>query len=224
MSHVAKPARTGTARMVAITAIIIWFAAAVIAGCLHLVNEPGRPPIVLASFIVLPIIGFLVAYAASGAFRAFAMGISLTLLIESHLWRFVGIGFIYGWLAGNLAAGFAIPAGVGDVVVAAGSLALLPGLLRGAPSRQWLLLWNVVGLADLIAAIVLGLLFSNSAFGVLASGTPTTARMVTFPVSLIPTFFVPLFILIHLLLFRRIASIALVKGQPQRSEPAVAGR
>jgi hypothetical protein len=56
-------------------------------------------------------------------------------------------------------------------------------------------------IAGLIAALVLGV----SAAGALGAGTPTAAWMVTFPISLIPTFFVPLFILVHLLIFRRLA-------------------
>jgi hypothetical protein len=36
--------------------------------------------------------------------------------------------------------------------------------------------------------------------------------MVTFPVSLIPTFFVPLFLLVHLLLFRRLSRNRLEGG------------
>jgi hypothetical protein len=36
--------------------------------------------------------------------------------------------------------------------------------------------------------------------------------MVTFPISLIPTFFVPLFIMMHLLTFKRIADLRRERG------------
>jgi hypothetical protein len=193
------------ARMATVAAIVIWFSAAAFAGFLGWVNEPGRPPVVLASFVFVPILTFLTAYASSRPFRAFTDRISLALLVGSNIWRFVGIGFVYGWLTGRLAAGFALPAGIGDIIVAVGCVALLPSLLRGARPRGWLLIWNWIGLADLIAAIVLGMLYSNSAVGALGAGTPTTAWMVGFPISLVPTFFVPLFILVHLLIFRRLA-------------------
>ncbi len=59
---------------------------------------------------------------------------------------------------------------------------------------------------DLVSALTMGLLFSESALGLLHTAASNTTLMVTFPVSLIPTFFVPLFLLVHLLIFRRIGT------------------
>jgi hypothetical protein len=202
-SDVADPRRQP--RTFAVLAVVVWFAAASIAGVLGLVNEPGRPPLVLAGFIALPIAGFVAVYLASRAFRGFLQGISLTLLVGSHLWRFVGIGFVIGWLTGHLPAGFAVPEGFGDIVAAAGALVLIRGLRNGTASRGWLLAWNVFGLIDLVSAIVMGVLYSNSALGALTDGTVTTQALVTFPVNLIPNFFVPLFLLLHALTFKKIA-------------------
>ena len=53
----------------------------------------------------------------------------------------------------------------------------------------------------------MGVLYSNGPLGVLSAGTVTTRLMVTFPVSLIPTFFVPLFLLLHALTFKRIVNL-----------------
>jgi hypothetical protein len=78
-------------------------------------------------------------------------------------------------------------------------------LRKGTASPHHVLAWNVFGLLDLLAAISTGMLYSNSSLGVLVRGGVTTERMSTFPVSLIPTFFVPLFILVHLLIFKRLA-------------------
>ncbi len=199
--------RIAVARQWTIVALGAWFVAAVAAGALGLVNQPGRPPGVLAAFLALPILGFVLAYATSPTFRAFGDTIPLTLLVGSHLWRFVGLGFLVAWLAGALPAGFAIPEGFGDVVAAAGALALLPRVRDGAASRGWLLAWNAFGMLDLLSAITVGVLFSESAVGVLHTATSNTTLMVTFPVSLIPTFFVPLFLLVHALTFRRVTRL-----------------
>jgi hypothetical protein len=51
-------ARVRMARRLSILAVAGWFAAACIAGALGIVNEPGRPPLVLAGFLALPILGF----------------------------------------------------------------------------------------------------------------------------------------------------------------------
>jgi len=42
-------------------------------------------------------------------------------------------------------------------------------------------LWNVIGLADRIAAIVFGALYSDSAIGVLRTDASTTDLMVSLP-------------------------------------------
>ena len=213
-------------RTLTIVAIAAWFAAAFLGGVLDVVNQPGRPPTVLLGFLVVPTAGFIAAYLMSPRFRAFANGLPLTLLVGSHLWRFVGVGFVIGWMVGALPGGFGIPEGVGDIVAALGALLLLPGLMKGRAPRGWLLAWNTFGLVNLVSAIVMGLLYSESALGVLSPGTPTTRLMVTFPVSLIPTFFVPLFILLHLLTFKRIGDVASprasveARGGERRPAPA----
>ena len=203
------------ARTITIVLLGFWFAAAAVAS---FQGFPNESPFGLWSFVALPFFGFVFAYFMSRTFRRFANAISLVLLVGAHVWRFVGIGFIYAWLTGRLAAGFAIPAGIGDIIVAAGSLALLPALRRGSASRRFLLLWNVIGLADLIAAIALGALYSQSSSGPVQPGPNSTSLMTAFPISLIPTFFVPLFILVHLLVFKRIVGRAdLAEGQGKRA-------
>jgi len=193
-------------RNLTVSALAGWFAAACAAGVMGSINEPTRPPLVLLAFVAVPIVGFALAYLASRSFRAFADGLSLTLLVGSHLWRFVGLGFVIAWLMGSLPAGFGIPEGFGDIIAAAGALVLLPALRRGTASRGWLLAWNTWGFIDLLSAITMGVLYSNGPLGLLSAGTVTTRLMVTFPVSLIPTFFVPLFLLLHALTFRKIAT------------------
>jgi len=211
------------ARTLTVLAVVAWFVAAFVAGLRDVVNQPGRPPLILLGFVVIPILGFLAAYLISASFRRFADGISVTWLIGSHLWRLVGLGFVIGWLRGDLPAGFGIPEGFGDIIAALGALALLPALRRGETPRGWLLAWNIWGFLDLLSAIAMGLMYSESRLGILSAPTANTRLMVTFPVSLIPTFFVPLFLLVHALLFKRIAGMkAGASGsrlEPRRTDP-----
>jgi hypothetical protein len=199
--------RIGAARRLTILAVGAWFVAAFVAGALGVVNEPGRPPLALAGFLGVPILGFVLAYLASPSLRAFSQTIPLSLLVGSHLWRFVGLGFVIAWLAGALPAGFGIPEGFGDIIAAVGALILLPQVRKGTARRGWLLAWNTFGLLDLVSAITMGVLFSDGPAGLLHTPTASTALMVTFPVSLIPTFFVPLFMLVHALTFRRVGRL-----------------
>jgi hypothetical protein len=208
-------------RNLTVLALAGWLAAACVAGVMGVFVEPDRV-LVLLGFIALPSAGFVAAYFTSASFRAFADGVSLTLLVGSHLWRFVGLGFVVAWMYGLLPAGFAIPEGFGDVLAAAGALALLPGLRRGTASRGWLLAWNTWGFVDLVSAITMGLLYSNGPLGILTAGGVSTRLMVTFPVSLIPTFFVPLFLLLHALTFKRIAHLG--AASPRGHAVASAGQ
>ena len=56
---------------------------------------------------------------------------------------------------------------------------------------------------DLISAVSLGVAHSRSSLGVLA-GAVTTDAMARYPLSIIPTFFVPLALLLHFVVRRRI--------------------
>jgi hypothetical protein len=189
----------------AVLGVALWLTAATVAGWTGSFDRPHRPPFELLGFVVLPVVIAETAFLLSRPVRAFAESLSLTWLVGSHVWRFVGLGFLVGWYRGALPAGFAIPEGVGDIVAAIGALALARQLSRGPVPRSWLLAWNVFGLLDLLGAIALGVLYSSGPMGLLASVDGATTRpMITFPVSLIPSFFVPLFIALHLLTFTRL--------------------
>ena len=199
------PSRFSTVGAVTGLALLVWLVAAIVGATTGLVNRPGQPPVILLSFIVVPIALGVVSYRLSPSLRAWTDRLSLTWMVGLHTWRFVGFGFVAAWLFGKLPGGFAIPEGLGDAVAAAGAVALLPSLRRGTVSGTWLLVWNTFGLVDLLSALMVGVFYSNGPLGVLSRGGITTELMVTFPVSLIPTFLVPLFILLHLLTFARLA-------------------
>jgi hypothetical protein len=73
---------------------------------------------------------------------------------------------------------------------------------RPFPYRTFIV-WNVLGSLDLVSAMTLGVLASASPVGILA-GDVTTRLMGQFPLSLIPTFFVPLLLILHLICFARV--------------------
>jgi len=214
-------AQSSVVRRASVLTLLVWLVAAIVAGATGLVTEPNRPPLILLVFIAVPIAIGVVAYGLSASLRAWTDGFSLTWLVGLHVWRFVGFGFILAWTLGRLPAGFAFPEGLGDVAAAAGALALLPGLRRGTASRAWLLAWNTFGLIDLVSALTVGVLYSNSPVGVLGRGGITTELMVTFPVSLIPTFFVPLCILLHLLTFARLTRQPRMVGNADATRAAI---
>ncbi len=119
--------------------------------------------------------------------------------------------FLVNYFQGQMPGGFALPAGIGDILVA---LAVVPLALaishRTHGVEKWFLAWNIFGLVDLIVAVSTGILHSPSSFGTLVGAGLTTLMMSQFPLSMVPTFFVPLFILLHLLALARRSE---VKGE-----------
>jgi hypothetical protein len=134
----------------------------------------------------------LVAYWRIQPFRAFIEEVDTRVLIGLHLARFVGFYFLYLSARGQLPARFAIPAGWGDIVVAVGALTLL-----FFPAPRLLLLWNAVGLIDILFVVFSAArqLFTNRALM-----TPFTEL----PLSFLPTLVVPLIIASHCILFLRL--------------------
>jgi len=57
-------------------------------------------------------------------------------------------------------------------------------------------IWNLLGILDLVVAVSFGALCFGFVSGLV--GTVTTAPMAQLPLMLIPVYFVPLFIMLHL--------------------------
>lgn len=186
-------------------ALTLWFVFALVMGASgQYVSGTGKPPLLLGLTLIIPPMLFALAYLRHGAFWTFCQALDLRLLTLLHLWRIAGLDFLLNYLQGHLPAGFAFPAGIGDVVIALTAIPLVLVLSsKRASAGTWFVAWNLFGLVDLIVAVGSGILHSQSSFGILAGSGPTTLLMSEFPRSLIPTFFVPLFILLHLLALSR---------------------
>jgi len=107
--------------------------------------------------------------------------------------------FLILYHQGLLPSVFALPAGWGDIAI--GATAPLVALAISSKTsfpKKIFVAWNLLGMFDLVMAVTLGILASASSLGVLA-GEITTQVMGTFPLSLIPTFFVPLLLIFHLI-------------------------
>ena len=105
---------------------------------------------------------------------------------------------------GLLPSVFALPAGWGDIAIGATAplVALAISSKTSFPKKTFVA-WNLLGMFDLMMAVTLGILASASPLGVLA-GEVTTLVMGTFPLSLIPTFFVPLLVIFHVISLGRV--------------------
>ncbi len=94
---------------------------------------------------------------------------------------------------------FAWSAGLGDAAVGLAAPFVLLAMLRDVPNWRRRVFWlNIAGLIDFAAALGTGVLTSNSALGLLADGLPR-ANLGELPLSLVPTFAVPLWIIFHMI-------------------------
>lgn len=179
--------------------LAVWFLAALTAGAIGAFTpDPSRPPLSLVLAAGVPVALFLTAYATLDRFKRVVLALDLRLLTIAQSWRIIGAMFLVLYAFGLLPGSFAWPAGVGDALVGLAAPVVLLSMIAGQANWRRQVLWlNVAGLLDFAGALGFGLLSSGSAFG-LIDGSVTTDIMMALPLSLIPTFFVPLWILIHL--------------------------
>ena len=134
------------------------------------------------------------ALATSRTLRAINAATPAHWLVLPQVYRLVGGVFLYPFLAyGVLPGGFAWPAGVGDMTVGALAPLVALTLVRGTPrARTWAVLWNVLGIVDLVIAPL----------SALASGAQIPS---IYPLAIVPLFLgPPLGVLLHVLSLRNL--------------------
>jgi len=180
----AESKRSGIPFMVA---MLVWFAIACAAGVSGRVATltPPQPQLMITALSVLL---FVAGYVLPGL-RAWLKDVNLRGLVAFHVTRFVGIEFLLLSARGELSPEWALPAGWGDIAVAAG--ALLIALMRRPESRPDIVrLWNLIGLIDIVAVVA-------TAARVGMRDPTALAPLLRFPLSLVPTFVVPLVFATH---------------------------
>ena len=137
--------------------------------------------------------------------RLWVLNVDVSWLVLFHLTRlFAGAYFLLLCQRGQLPCGFARTAGWGDIIVAILALAVV-GAMRVKFAKALLLIWNTIGLVDIIFVVI-----SALQFGLKDWQSMHTLREL--PLSLLPTFLVPIIIASHVLIFVRLAA-----GEPTRS-------
>ncbi len=178
--------------------LTLWFLTVLILGSLQsFVRPPGSLPIPILGAIALPVILFLTVFRFSNRFQEWILSADPRLITGVQAWRFGGFAFLVLFALKLLPAYFAWPAGLGDMAIGASAPFVVGSLIRnpGKVHSKNFVLWNVLGILDLVVAVTLGglgpFLFPEATI----SAASLMARL---PLSLIPTFFVPVFILMHL--------------------------
>jgi hypothetical protein len=202
MSHALITQPAHGVRSLTLTALVGWFLLALSGSLLGIFDSEPRPPILLGLAAVCPVAVFVACYLLSVRFQEFVSSLDLRVLVLAQTWRVGGIVFVILYLQGILPGVFALPAGWGDFAIGITAPVVAWFWKRPYPNRMFLI-WNVLGSFDLVLAVTLGVLASATPVGFLA-GDVTNRPMGQFPLSLIPTFFVPLLLIFHLIALNRV--------------------
>src|ERR671922_3035492 len=119
-----------------------------------------------------------------------------SLLIAIQTYRIGGVFFLWGMTQGLLDPAFAIPAGVGDILIGVTAIPFAIFLWKGYSwSKYGVVVWSVLGIADLVNAVTLGQI---------TSAGPRISTMLSIPVILFPIMPVLAALALHIITLYRL--------------------
>jgi hypothetical protein len=194
---VAAPSEIPAGSRTVLLAGLGWPVVATVLGAAGVVRRLPPPAIPLV-LVALTALVLAAAWRVPG-FRAWLAAIDERWLVGLHLTRFVGAYFLYLYAQGRLPYAFAVPGGWGDIAVAIlAAVLLVAGPPRDAGRRAAYVAWNVFGLADILFVVA-------TARRLVTADPGSMAPLQELPLSLLPTFLVPLIIASHVVLALRLA-------------------
>lgn len=191
-----------TQRILIGTGMGLWFLGVLFAGSSGTISTLQLGAGVLIPIALMSVIGF-----GSANARARLEIAPLPALIAPHTLRILGVLFVLLYAAKRLPAPFAPLAGWGDIFIGVTALPMAFLAARDRDrGRAAILIWNTLGLADLVLAVGLG---AASAPGPirLFFDEPSSVSMGSLPWILIPCFLVPALSFVHLVVFYQVLKV-----------------
>lgn len=185
-------------KLAAAAVLAAWFVVVLVLGASGaFIAPPGTPPLPILAGVLVPVVVYFSAYWISRPFRDWVLSADLRPMMAIQAWRFAGLGFIALYAHEVLPPGFAWPAGLGDMAIGVTAPWMLVELMRrpGFAASKTFVVWNGLGVLDLVVAVSTGALSSALATG--AAGEVSTGPMALLPLVLIPAYFVPIFVMLH---------------------------
>jgi hypothetical protein len=179
-----------------------WAMAAVLIGSSNWTESPGLVPLILVSGVTIPPVIAYVAMRNSAIVRDFVHSLDIRILILIHSLRMIGFGFLFLYNLGHLHPLFAFPAAIGDAMAAIGALVLGISLFKGMDvSAATISRWNRFGLGDFVIAVSAGFMLRSDLLGTQEWNTDLMGSM---PLIIFPLLLVPLMVIIHLMIARKL--------------------
>ncbi|MBN8548847.1 MAG: hypothetical protein J0M12_05995 [Deltaproteobacteria bacterium] len=173
---------------------LCWLFSALIAGETGALHELPMP--VVQGILLLLTLMILAAFRSWPTFREWVLNCDPRILISFHLSRFVGIYFLFLYSQAALPYGFAMLAGYGDIIIASTALLLLCMPSQKKSFGSMLTIWNVCGLFEIVVVLI-------SAARIEFANPDSMRAWSALPLSILPTFVLPLLIASHLFLLLR---------------------
>ena len=186
-------------------ALIAWLAVAQYLGSAntYFATTDTAVPTVLFGLLI-PLITAAVGLWLSGSIASLVSAIPLPWIVAAQIYRVGGGIFLVLWADGRLPWQFALPAGIGDVTTGCFAVVVAALLARkAAGARRATYAWCLFGIADLVVAVTMGAMTSPGRAHLLALDAPNLL-ISSYPLVMIPTFAVPLALMLHGLVLWRL--------------------
>jgi hypothetical protein len=200
------PAQSRYTTAAVLSAVLIaWLAVAQYLGSTNAYfasTETAVPTVLLG--LLIPLVIAAIGLRLSGAVVSLVWAIPLPWVVAAQVFRVAGGIFLVLWADGRLPWQFALPAGIGDVTT--GCLAVVVAMSltqKAAGARRATYLWCLFGIADLVVAIAMGGMTSPGRVHLFAIAAPNLL-ISSYPLVMIPTFAVPLALMLHGLVLWRL--------------------
>jgi len=210
LSRLSRYATAGALSVV----LVAWLAVAQYLGAANAYFTSGENAVPTLLFsLLIPLMTAAVGLWLSGSIARLVSAIPLHWIVAAQVYRIGGGIFLLLWADGRLPWQFALPAGIGDVMTGcfAAVVAVLlaqkaPGALRATYG------WCLFGIADLVVAVTMGAMTSPGRAHLLAFDAPNLL-ISSYPLVMVPTFAVPLALMLHGLVLWRLRRGSASTGQ-----------
>jgi hypothetical protein len=186
-------------------ALIAWLVVAQHVGSANMyfaTTETAVPTVLFG--LLIPLITAATGLWLSGSITSLVSAIPLTWIVAAQIFRLGGGIFLVLWADGRLPWQFALPAGIGDVTTGCFAVVVATSLAqKAAGARRATYAWCLFGIADLVVAIAMGAMTSPGRAHLFAIEAPNLL-ISSYPLVMIPTFAVPLALMLHGLVLWRL--------------------
>jgi hypothetical protein len=166
------------------------------------ITERAVPSVLFG--LLIPLAVAAIALWRSESIARLVSAIPLHWLVAAQVYRVAGGIFLVLWADGRLPWQFALPAGTGDVTTGIVAVVVAVQLARNAiGAHRATYAWSLFGIADLVVAITMGAMTSPGRAHLLAFDAPNLL-ISSYPLVMVPTFAVPLALMLHGLVLWRL--------------------